>query len=48
MNWSSKLVIRRFTKQIGVVNHGEFNAAIDFRRVKHDVELGCRAAEDRA
>src|SRR5262249_15926142 len=27
------------TKQIGVVDHSEFNVAIDFRRVKHDVEL---------
>ena len=28
------------TKQIGVVNYGELNTAIDFWRVKHDVEFG--------
>ena len=33
------------TKQIGVVNYGELNAAIDFRRVKHDVELRFGSAE---
>src|SRR5262245_38938264 len=27
------------TKQTGVVNYGELNAAIDLRCVKHDVEL---------